>query len=304
MLYEELSENKGKVYFSPLERGYARTYGNSLRRVLLSSMPGTSIIGMKIDGTNHEFHMIDGTVNDGTEIINNLKEMKFSYDGEDVIELRFTAKKSGAYTAKDIKLPKGVSCLTPKMPFVKLTGEREVNIVLYLRQGRGYVDASLHQEFEGEGFEDIIQIDGDFSPIETVEVQVDNMRVGQDTSFEKLTLVIETNGMIKPDKAVTLAAHIIREQLAFVDDMKEYIEEYELIEEEKQKENEILGMMIEELSLSVRPYNCLKNAGYHSVGQVLQLTRNQLGAIDQLGLKSINEIIDKIAELGYKLRED
>lgn len=304
VLFEEQNESKGLVYFSPLERGYARTLGNDLRRVMLSSIPGTSVVGVKISGTNHEFCRIEGTVSTGTEIVFNLKQMKFDFDSEDMLYAEFKTNKAGTYNAKDFKLPKGVVCLTPNQELVKLTGEKEVTIGIYLRRGRGYVDAEMHVFLEDESFVDVIRIDGTFSPINNVSVEVQNIRVGQNTEFEKLILTVETDGTISPKSSVTLASEIIRTMLSFTQDMKEYVEEFEMIEEEKEKENLILDMTIEELGLSVRPYNCLKAANYDSVGKILSLTRSQLGAIEQLGAKSIREIEEKITELGYKLKEE
>lgn len=303
-LYEELSETKARIHIKPLERGYGRTLGNSFRRVLMSTIPGTSIVGMKIEGSNHEFQQIEGTINDGTEIIVNLKDMKFSIDSEEMQVLEFEAKKAGAYYAKDIKLPNGVTCLTPDVELVKLTGEKEVSMTFYAIKGKGYVDANEHEYFDEEEDEGVIAIDGTFQTIKAPKIEIEKIRVGQKTNYEKLILTVETDGTISPEKAFILASEIMRVQTSFVEEMKEYVEEYEMIEAEKEKENEILDMPIETLGLSVRPYNCLKNAEYLTIGEVLGLSRDQLKAIDQLGSKSIREIEEKINNLGYKLREE
>ena len=304
--YEEISENKGNVYLSPLERGYGYTLGNSLRRVLLSSIPGTSVIGVRIKNANHEFQRIAGTINDGTEIVSRLKEMKFSMDSEEMVKLHFSAAKSGTYYAKDIKLPKGVECLTPDVEFLKLTGEtkEQVEMTIYVRKGRGFLDGSLHVEFDEEIDADVIRVDGKFTPINKVSIVVEEMRVGQNTDFEKLLLKVETDGTIKPDEAFQLASKIMVHHLSYIDDMKDYLEQFSMQEEEKQKENEIFDTPISMLGLGVRPLNCLTNAGYTTVGKVLSLTYKQLEAIEQLGAISIKEIVDTLASLGYKLKDD
>lgn len=304
-LYEETSKNAGRVHIKPLESGYGRTLGNTLRRVLISSIPGTSVVGLKIDGETHEFQQMAGTVNDGTEIIVNLKEMKFAIESEKMQTLTFTAKEKGVYYAKDIKLPSGVKCLTPNVELVKLTGEKEVSMTIFAIRGKGYIGANDHEYFDNEEEDsDVMLVDGTFQAVKSPKIEISKVRVGHDTNYEELVLTIETDGTISPEKAIVLAIEIIRTQLSFVDGMKEYIEEYEMIEAEKEKENEILDMPIETMDLSVRPYNCLKNANYNTIGEVLGLSREQLKAIDQLGAKSIREIEEKIHNLGYRLRED
>lgn len=302
-LYEEIAKNKAKVHIKPLDRGYGRTLGNSLRRILISSIPGTSIVGLKIEGSSHEFQLIEGTVNDGTEIIVNLKEMRFAFDSEKMQKFTFTGTEKGTYLAKDIALPDGVKCLTPNLELVKLTGEKEVKMTIFALRGKGYIEANEHDYFDEEE-EDIMLMDGTFQTVKSPKIEIEKIRVGQDTNYEKLVLTVETDGTITPEKAFVLAVEIMRSQLSFVDDMKEYVEEYEMIEAEKEKENEILDMAIEALDLNVRPYNCLKNAKYNTIGEVLSLSREQLKAIDQLGAKSIREIEEKIHNLGYKLRDE
>lgn len=304
VFFEEISDIRAKFHFYPLERGYGRTLGNDLRRVLLSSIPGTAVIGILIDGLNHEFQNIPGTVENGTDVVLNVKKMIFSVPKEEMIELNFKVKKAGTYYAKDIRLPEGVKCLTPDVEFMKLTGEKEVNVSLYVKKARGYVDADEHKEFEEEGYENVIRIDADFKPVKNVAVNVVKMRVGQNTNYEKLILDVETDGVVSPKEAVTLSKFIIVNQLEYFEDMKEFVEEFELLEEEKQKEEEIFDTLIETLDLTPRPYNCLKKAGYHTIGQVLALTREQLKSLDQLGAKSITEIEEKLSKIGYKLKDE
>ena len=304
IFHEEVYTNRAKFHFHPLEKGYGRTLGNDLRRVLISSIPGTAVMGVLIDGLNHEFQHIPGTVENGTDIILNAKKMIFSVPGEKMVQLTFKAKKAGTYYAKDIELPEGVECLTPNAMLMKLTGEKEVVVSLFVKQSRGYVDADEHKEFEEEGFENVIRVDADFKPVKNVAVEVVNMRVGQNTNFEKLILDVETDGVVSPKEALTIAKFIIVNQLHFMDDMKEFVEEFELLEEEKQKEEEIFDTLIETLDLTPRPYNCLKKAGYNTIGQVLALTREQLKSLDQLGAKSITEIEEKLFKIGYKLKDE
>lgn len=305
--FDEANNKNGKIVFSPLDRGYGRTLGNDLRRTLMNSIPGTSVVGVIIKDTPHEFSRIDGSVNTGTEVIYNLKQMKFKFDTEEVVKFTFKANKAGNYYAKDIQLPEGVECLTPDIELITLNGEKEMEITMFAIRGKGYIDASMHtylNEIEVDENEKIIAVDGFFCPVKKVSVQVDSMRVGQEMDYEKLTLGVETDGTITPKESIILASQIICSLLSFTDDMKEYVEEFEMFEEEKEKENLILDMTVEELGLTVRPYNCLKNAHYDTVGKILSLTKTQLSAIDQLGTKSINEIIQKLEDLGYKLKEE
>ena len=298
--HKNKTDNLGEVYIEPLDSGFGRTYGNSLRRILLSSLPGASVVGFSIDGMSHEFQQIDGAIEDGIELINHLKKMRFSMEGNEAL-LTFKKSKNGTYYASDLELPKSVNVLTPEVPFLRLTGEKEVDVSVYLAKGRGYEHADSHEYVEGEN---IIKTDGMFSPVNRVQVDVEKMRVGQDSSFERLILTVETDGSVLPEESVVTASHIMREQLAFVDDMKEYVEEIDVIEKEKQKEEEILSMKIEELGLTVRSYNSLKNNGYYTVGEILTLTRKQLGNLKQVGDVSRDEIENKIADLGYQLRQE
>ncbi|MCU7667053.1 DNA-directed RNA polymerase subunit alpha [Bacillus thuringiensis] len=302
--YEEISNRRARFHFSTLERGYARTLGNDLRRVLLSSIPGTAVMGLLIEGLNHEFQHVSGTINNGTDLVTRLKNMIFSVPGEEMIQLKFSGKKAGSYYAKDIVLPEGVECLTPDVEFLKLTGDKEVNITIFVKRGRGYLDADEHKEFEEEGFQDVIRIDSDFKPVKNVSIHVEKKRVGQNTNYEKLVLDVETDGVVSPKEAITIAKFILISHLRYLDDMKEFVEEFELLEEEKQKEEEIFDMLIETLDLSPRPYNCLKKSGCNTIGQVLALTREQLKALDQLGAKSIKEIEEKLVKIGYKLKDE
>lgn len=302
VLYEDNGPQNGTVIMQPLERGYATTLGNDLRRVLLSSMPGASSIGLKVEGLNHEFQRVEGAAEDVAELIMNLKEMRFKVFGEDMQTIKFSAKKEGIYKASDFSLPSEVECLTPEVEFIKLTGEKEIYIEVFLKNGRGYVNAKEHKEFDD--FPEIIKVDGLFAPIKKVSVKVEKTRVGQDTNFEKLLLNVETDGSINPKDSVMLASEIIRSKLSFVEDISDVKDEYDLYEQEKEKEKKIFEQDIEILDLGVRPYNCLTKAGYTTIGKVLTLTRSQLEAIDQLGLKSIDEIIEKVRLLGYELKDE
>lgn len=297
--YENESDFKGKVYIEPLKRGFSSTIGNSLRRILLTSMPGVAVVGMEIDGINHEYQLIDGTIQDGVQIIAALKNMRFKMDKNEEV-IYFEESKKGDYFAKDLKLPEGVECLTPDEHFVTLTGDKKIKIKLYLKKSVGYEDAEEH-EFENEN---IIKIDGLYSPIKNVAISKEAVRVNHDMNYERLILDITTDGSILPQESVVVACKILTELLGFVDDMKEYVEEIDVIEQEKQRDKEVLEMKIEELGLTARSYNSLKNNGLNTVGDILQLTRKQLGHLKQVGEVSRREIEDKINELGYNLRQE
>lgn len=297
--YQNENESFGKVYISPLKRGYATTLGNVFRRVLLSSMPGVSVIGMKIEGFEHEYQLIPGTIQDGVELISALKELRFKMDKNKEV-ITFRKKENGEYFAKDLELPDSVECLTPDVSLLTLTGDEEVSLKIYLEKGVGYKDAEEH-EFDEE---EVIKIDGLYSPIRKVSVKKEPYRVENDMNYERLILEIETDGSIAPQEAVIIASEILRTHFSFVDDMKEYVEEIDIIEQEKQKDREILEMRIEELNLSARAYNSLKNNGLDTVGDIIQLTRKQLGSLRQVGEVSRREIEEKINELGYKLRQE
>jgi DNA-directed RNA polymerase subunit alpha len=299
---DEESSNYGKVIMEPLERGFARTYGNTLRRILISSMPGTSVIGIKMPNVYHEYASIPGSVTDMTELILNLKQVRFKSDGDELKTVRFEANKEGNYTAASLDLPTGVELQNPDQELIQLTGDMTVEFDLYLKQSRGYVDAEKLEEFSDRP--DIIKVDGMFTPIKKVGYEEQNMRIGQNANYERLILDVLTDGSITSKEAVMLAGKIAQSHFNFFDNMSDIAEKTEIFQEKKEEEDRIMDLPIEHLDLSVRAYNCLKRDGYTTVRAIYALSEQGVDAIHQMGEKSVREVIDKMKELGLELRKD
>lgn len=292
----------GKVIIERLEKGFARTIGNTLRRILLNAMPGASVIGIKIPGINHQFTSIPGTPIDVVELIYNLKEIRFSLEKEKVYVAKFETTKSGIFTAGDLDLPKGVKVMNTEQELIKTNGSQKVEFELYIKMGRGYIEDSEHKDFEGE--EGIITVDGVFTPIVSVGYHEEPMRVGDNPNYEKLVLDILTDGSITPKDAVMVAAKIANSHFNFFENMSDIAEKIELYKEQEEEENRILDLTIQELDLSVRSYNCLEREGYLTVRQIITLSQQELASINQLGERSVKEIVAIVHELGLDLRRD
>lgn len=297
------SATQGRVVLEPLERGFARTMGNTLRRVLISSMPGTSACGLKVNGVYHEFSSIPNATTDMVELILNLKKVRFKLDSDDeLVTVRFSKSKEGVYTSNDIELPTGVEVLNKNQEIISLDGNGEVEFEVYVKSSRGYVDSSQHDEFEDRP--DVIAIDGMFSPIKKVGYDNEKMRIGQNANFERLILNVETDGSIEPKDAVMLAGKIVKSHFNFFEEMSDIAEKTEVYQEKKEEEDRILDLPIEHLDLSVRSYGCLKRNGFTNVRKILNLSEQQLYSIHQMGKKSVIEVIDKVKELGFELKKD
>lgn len=292
----------GKIIIEPLERGFAHTIGNAVRRILLSSMPGASVIGMKVSGIVHEFAMIPGAGIDATELILNLKKMRFAVEGDEIYTVTFKKSEAGFYTANDLELPANVQIENSEQSLIHLTGDREVEIEIYVENGRGYTPSDQIDKFLDQP--EVITVDGTYSPIRKAGYEVEKMRIGQDTTYERLILNVTTDGSVSPKDAVMLAAKIATSHFNFFEGMSDVAEKTEIYQEKKEEENRILDLPIEHLDLSVRSYNCLKREGFTSVRKILALTESQLYSIHQLGDKSVKEIIAKIIELGLELKKD
>lgn len=296
------SSEQGKVVIEPLERGYARTLGNTLRRIMLSSMPGTSVIGIQVPNVYHEFATIPGSVTDMTELILNLKNLRFKAEGEGLHTIRFSASKEGSYKASSLQLTDGVELKTPDLEILQLTGEQTVEFDIFIKQSRGYVDSSMHIEFDERP--DIIKIDGVFSPIRKVGFEEQKMRLGQNPNYERLILQIETDGSITSKDAIALAGKIAQSHFDFFENMSDIAEKTEVYQEKKEEEDRIMDLPIEHLDLSVRAYNCLKRDGYTTVRKIYTLSEPQLYAIHQMGELSVRQVIAKMKELGLELKKD
>ncbi|MEA4914861.1 MAG: DNA-directed RNA polymerase subunit alpha [Christensenella sp.] len=297
----ELTDHYGKFVVEPLERGFGTTLGNSMRRVLLSSLPGVAVTSVRIDGVLHEFSIIEGVKEDVTEIILNLKELycKLYCDGPKKVII--DASGEGEVKAKDILPDSDVLIINPELHIATLDRGAKLHMEIMLENGRGYVPIERNKRHDmpiGE-----IAVDSIFTPIEKVNFAVENTRVGQITDFDKLTLEIWTNGSIKPDEAASLAAKILTEHLALFINLTDHVVGVEiLVEKEESKKERILEMNIEDLDLSVRSYNCLKRAGINTVEELVQRDEEEMMKVRNLGRKSLEEVQAKLSALGLSLR--
>lgn len=293
----------GKFVVEPLERGYGITLGNSLRRILLSSLPGVAVTSVKIENVLHEFSTIPGVAEDVTEIILNLKKLSAKiYDDEPTKVVRIEAEGSREITAGDIIGDGNVEILNPDLHIVTLGENEKLNMEISLAKGRGYVSAEKNKQ-PGQPI-GIIPVDSIYTPVTKVNYNVENTRVGQVTDYDKLTLEIWTNGSIKPDEAASLAAKILNEHLNLFIDLTEHVNEVEImVEKEEDKKEKMLEMTIEELDLSVRSYNCLKRAGINTVEELTEKTEEDMMKVRNLGKKSLEEVEQKLESLGLSLKE-
>ncbi|RKD25411.1 DNA-directed RNA polymerase subunit alpha [Caminicella sporogenes DSM 14501] len=292
----------GKFVVEPLERGYGITLGNSLRRILLSSLPGVAVKWIKIDGVLHEFSTIPGVKEDVVEIILNLKGLSAKiHSDEDTKIVRIEAQGPGKVTAGDMIADADVEILSTDLHIATLEEGAKLSMEMGISKGRGYVSAENNKdETMPIG---VIPVDSIYTPVRKVNYTVENTRVGQVTDYDKLTLEIWTDGSIKPDEAVSLGAKIMNEHLNLFITLTDHIEEVEImVEKEEDKKEKVLEMTIEELDLSVRSYNCLKRAGINTVEELTQRTEEDMMKVRNLGKKSLEEVKNKLAELNLSLK--
>ena len=298
----------GKFVVEPLERGYGITLGNSLRRVLLSSLPGVAVTSVRIDGIQHEFSTIPGVKEDVTEIILNIKGLTINYSGEESKELVISEKGECVVTAKNIQADSEIEILDPDAPIATLGADAELNMHLTIDRGRGYVSAEKNKEImseKGEALVGVIPVDSIYSPVLKVNYVVENTRVGQITDYDKLTLEVWTDGTISAKEAVSLAAKVLNDHLTLFVELSEDVANTETMVEKDDKSHEkILEMTIEELDLSVRSFNCLKRAGINTVEDLISKTEEDMMKVRNLGKKSLEEVINKLHSLGYELSQD
>lgn len=290
----------GKFVIEPLERGYGITLGNSLRRILLSSLPGVAVQSIKIDGVLHEFSTVPGVIEDVTEIILNIKNlsMKLFTDGPKIVYI--DADGEGPVTAGDIKADSDVEILNPHLHICTLNGENRFYMELVLNKSRGYVPAEKNKQ-AGQPI-GIIPVDSIYTPVRKVNYTVENTRVGQVTDYDKLMLEVWTSGSIKPDEAISLGAKILSEHLNLFIDLSDHAKHTEImVEKEETKKEKVLEMTIEELDLSVRSYNCLKRAGINTVEDLTNRTEEDMMKVRNLGRKSLEEVLQKLHALGLAL---
>ena len=300
---EELNDRYGRFVIEPLERGYGITLGNSMRRILLSSIPGAAVTSIKIEGVLHEFSTIPGVVEDVTDIILNIKNLSLKLYGDEEQVLRIEAQGEGEITAQDIIAPPEVEILNPDLVIAHVAEGGRLFMEMTVARGRGYVSAERNKK--GEHVIGVIPVDSIFTPVLKVNFQVENTRVGQITDYDKLTLEVWTDGSIRPDEAVSLAARIMVEHLQLFVNLNERATGVEImVEKEEDTREKVAEMPIEDLDLSVRSFNCLKRAGINTVGELIQKTEADMMKVRNLGKKSLEEVIAKLNSMGLSLRKE
>ena len=302
----EISDDRkyGRFVVEPLERGYGITLGNSLRRIMLSSLPGAAVSQVKIEGVLHEFSSIPGVKEDVTEIIMNIKNLSIRNNSETnepkTAYIEFTGE--GVVTAADIQVDQDIEITNPEQVIATLSGkDAKLYMELTITKGRGYVSSDKNKLADlpiG-----VIAVDSIYTPVERVNVSVENTRVGQVTDYDKLTLDVHTNGTLAPDEAVSLAAKVLSEHLSLFIDLSENAKTAEvMVEKDNDEKEKVLEMSIDELELSVRSFNCLKRAGINTVEELTNKTPDDMMKVRNLGRKSLEEVLAKLDELGLALR--
>jgi DNA-directed RNA polymerase subunit alpha len=310
IVHEEVDEQRGRFTIEPLDRGFGYTFGNSLRRVLLSSLEGAAVTSVKLEGTAHEFTTLPGVKEDVTDIILQLKNMIVRLDGESPeIEVRLNKKGPGKVTAADIEAPADLEILNPDLQIATLSDKGRLELTMTIGRGRGYVPAELNRG--PEHTIGVIPIDSIFSPVRRVSYDVEAARVGQRTDYDKLRLDITTDGSMDPREAIGQAAEILIRQLAIFTDIDaiDLVRDGEAVADggvsvEPSLAHGMENFPIEELELGVRSYNCLKRVGIETIGDLVMKSENELAAIPNFGKKSIEEVKETLATHGLRLRGD
>ena len=290
------SKNFGKFELEPLERGFGTTIGNALRRIMLSSMPGSAIVAVKIDGVMHEFQTIDGIVEDVTTIVLNLKNIVVKNNSEDTKKLNLHADKEGVVTAEKKEKDSDIEIINPDQEIATLAKGGKLNMEIIVANGRGYVPANDNKKFIQDEEVGYIAIDAIYSPVERVSYEVENARIGQDANYDKLVMEVSTKGSIKPEEAMALSAIAELNEIADVSGLMN-----------AQKEDTKLKKLetsIDDLDFSVRAYNCLKRAGVNTLGDLTSKSELEMMKVRNLGKKSLREVMEKVKEMGLKFRED
>ncbi len=301
--YQE-SNNYGKFELEPLERGFGTTIGNALRRVMLSSLPGSAITSVKIDGVLHEFQKIDGVYEDVTMIILNLKNVVIKNHSEEPKVIRISASTPGEVKAGDIEHDPDIEIMNPDLVICTLVEGGKIDMEMTVNNGSGYVDSKENQKLMGEKKVGVIAIDSLYAPIDRVNYEVENARVGHNENYDKLIMEISTNGSITPEEAMALSAKILIEHFNIVADLNSISDVSGLMAEKKVDTiTKTLETPIEEIEFSVRAYNCLKRAGIHTVQDLISRREVEVTKIRNLGKKSLKEVLDKVAEMGLKFRD-
>ena len=304
--HEEVTEERGIFVIEPLDRGFGYTFGNSLRRVLLSSLEGAAVTSVKIEGVAHEFTTLKGVREDVTDIILNLKSLVCLLHGDSPeVEVRLEKKGPGVVKASDIEAPADLEILNPELEVANLSDKGRLEVTLTIGRGRGYVPAEMNRG--PEHTIGVIPVDSIFSPVRRVSYEVEAARVGQRTDYDKLTLDVTTDGSVAPRDAIAEAAEILIRQLAIftdIDKIEGFGEAMEVDAAEAPQAHGMENFPIEELELGVRSYNCLKRVGIETIGDLVSKTENELAAIPNFGKKSIEEVRETLQAHGLTLRDE
>lgn len=299
------NNNYGKFELEPLERGFGTTIGNALRRIMLSSMPGSAIVAVKIDGAMHEFQTLEGVVEDVTAIVLNLKSVVVKNKSDDIKTIKLSVSEERVVTAADIETDADVEIINPDQVIATLSKGGKLDMEMLVANGRGYVPSTENKKFIDNSKLGFIPIDALYSPIERISYDVEGARVGQDASYDKLIMNVYTNGSLRPEEGMALAAKILIEHLNIITNLSEIADTTGIMnakqEDSKQKK---LETSIDDLDFSVRAYNCLKRANVNTLGDLTEKTELEMMKIRNLGKKSLKEVMDKIKEMGLKFRDE
>lgn len=302
--YQE-SNHYAKFELEPLERGFGTTIGNAMRRVLLSSLPGSAVTSIRIDGVLHEFQKIEGVVEDVTTIVLNIKNLVVKNHSNSEKVIRLTKSVEGPVLASDIEKDADIEIINPEQEIATLVKGGKLNMEMTVSNGRGYVRAEANKKLLGDVKLNTIAMDSNFSPIERVNYEVESARVGQDDTYDKLTMEIWTNGSMKPEEAIALASRIIIEHFEILTKLDDIADATGLMKQNvDDSKTKALEMSIDELEFSVRAYNCLKRANINTLQDLTQKSENEMMKIRNLGKKSLKEVIDKVKEMGFSFRNE
>lgn len=299
------SNSYGKFEIEPLERGFGTTIGNALRRVMLSSLPGSAITSVKIEGVMHEFQTIDGIMEDVTSIVLNLKNVVVKNHTEEDAVIRLITDKEGVVTAGDIECPSDVEIINKDQEIATIVKGGSLNMEMTVSNGRGFVRAEANKKLMGDTKVGVIAIDSNYSPIERVNIAVEDARVGQATNYDKLILEVWTNGAMKPEEAIALASRIIIEHFEILTELNSIADIKGLMtEQDEDPKVKALETSIDNMEFSVRAYNCLKRSGINTMQDLVNRKESDMMKIRNLGKKSLKEVLDKVKEMGLSFRDD
>lgn len=299
------SNSYGKFEIEPLERGFGTTIGNALRRVMLSSLPGSAITSVKIEGVMHEFQTMDGIMEDVTSIVLNLKNVVVKNHTEEDAVIRLITDKEGVVTAGDIECPSDVEIINKDQEIATIVKGGSLNMEMTVSNGRGFVRAEANKKLMGDTKVGVIAIDSNYSPIERVNIAVEDARVGQATNYDKLILEVWTNGAMKPEEAIALASRIIIEHFEILTELNSIADIKGLMtEQDEDPKVKALETSIDDMEFSVRAYNCLKRSGINTMQDLVNRKESDMMKIRNLGKKSLKEVLDKVKEMGLSFRDD